>query len=120
MDLSSSMKSSLSSSKTPNPILDQMYPKVRSKLLNILSRRLSEPVNSPNGEDLIVNAIVMEYLHWIGYRHTAEMMKKETKLLSDFSSEALSLCQLRSKLDTSSACVDDEPLIFSLLWQTKK
>lgn len=108
--------------RQPPPNRDTLHPKIRSSILRILSKKLSvqsEIVNT-TAEDIALNAVILEYLDWIGFRHTADMFRRETKTPNSMViSEGKCLSNLvREKLQPSP--VDDElPVIFSIIFKIK-
>lgn len=108
--------SATSHSQQPN---DSLHLKTRSSVLTVLSRRLSDSQEIPEGEDTFTNSIIMEYLNWIGYRHSIDMLKKETRISNTSSSrsEQNELDVLRNKLTGTEV---NTPLIFTLIFQNKK
>lgn len=111
----------MASSIDPRPVSGQpptnrsSHSKLRSTVLKLLSRRLAEPQEFPQGEDLPTNAIIMEYFKWIGYHHSADMLEKETKLSDLGGQHALQVvaCKLKNR-------EENIPLIFTLIFQNIK
>lgn len=93
--------------------------KLRSIVLKLLSRRLSDAQGFPEGEDLPTNAIILEYFKWIGYHHSADTLKKESRLsgLGAMKEGEHALQVVRCKLKFKE---ENVPLIFTLIFQNIK
>lgn len=104
------------------PNYEALRPKVRSCILKLLSHRLSFTTNQPEAEeDELINLIIEEYFQWIGYHHSADMLRKESKVLdkrpSDMEENMTDVVRKQLKLGPLS---NGLPIMFTLIHECKK